>query len=238
MSKQSINSRLATIAGQGKARCVVFGCERRTMLMSGKGLSGRYCKHHTQFNARHGSVWHRSYSATDLKPYLRAATSYINPRLLTKPATSIKNTVDRLAFMIECAPYEQATRLGGLPASTRADIAFGRFRKRGVKPETLLAITLAVYALIADDPRADKASEFRRVQIAKACHRRASGFHKVWSERSSLHVFARSTGRVLRIMGTMLETVCEAAIHEHLEGILKLKVRRYGLHPNANRMNA
>lgn len=237
-SHERIASRLAAIAGRGKAWCVVLGCERRTMLMSGKGLSGRYCKHHTQFKARHGSLWHRSYSATDLKPYLRAAISYINPRLLTKPATSIKNAVDRVAFMVECAPYERASSLRGLPASTRADIAFGRFRKRGVKPETLLAITLAVCALITDDPRSDKTPEFRRVQIAKACHRRASGYHKVWSERSSLHVFARSTGRVLRIMGTMLETVCEAAIHEDLEGILKLKVRRYGPHPNANGVNA
>jgi hypothetical protein len=101
-----------------------------------------------------------------------------------------------------------------------------------VKPEKLLAITLAVCALITDDPRADKSPEFRRVQIAKACHRRASGFHKVWSERSSLHIFARSTGRVLRILGRTLEELCEAAIHEHLEGILRLKERRYGLHPN------
>jgi hypothetical protein len=176
-------------------------------------------------------MWHKSYSAADLKPYLRAATSYINPRLLTD--VSIRNAVDRLAFMIEGAPYEQATRLRGLPASTRADIAFGRFRKRGVKPETLLAITLAVHALITDDPRADKTPEFRRVQIAKAAHRRASGFHKVWSERSSLHAFARSTGRVLRILGKMLEERCEAAVVDHLEGVLRLKVRRYGPHPNA-----
>jgi hypothetical protein len=235
---ERIASRLATVAGRGKTWCVVPGCERRTMLMSGKGLSGHYCKLHIQFKARHGSMWHRSYSAMDLKPYLRAATSYISPRLvavtgplLTDP--TIRNAVDRLAFMIEGAPYEQATRLNGLPATTRADIAFGRFRKRGVKPEKLLALTLAVCALITDDPRADKTPEFRRVQIAKACHRRASGFHKVWSERSSLHVFARSTGRVLRILGKMLEERCEAAIHDHLEGILKLKVRRYGSHPNA-----
>jgi hypothetical protein len=201
------------------------------MLMSGKGLSGRYCKHHIQFKSRHGSMWHKSYSAADLKPYLRAATSYINPRLLTD--VSIRNAVDRLAFMIEGAPYEQATRLRGLPATTRADIAFGRFRKRGVKPETLLALTLAVHALITDDPRADKTPEFRRVQIAKAAHRRASGFHKVWSERSSLHAFARSTGRVLRILGKMLEERCEAAVVDHLEGVLRLKVRRYGPHPNA-----
>lgn len=246
MFKQSINSRLTSVTGRGKAWCVVPGCERRTMQMSGKGLSGRYCKIHTQFKARHGSMWHRSYSAGDLRPYLRAATSYINPRLfaatgplladtaaMAHPHFSIRNAIDRLAFMIEGAPYEQATRLRGLPASTRADIAFGRFRKRGVKPEKLLAITLAVCALITDDPRADKTPEFRRVQIAKACHRRASGFHRVWSERSSLHVFARSTGRVLRILGKTLEELCAAAIDEHLEGILKLKVRRYGLHPNA-----
>lgn len=207
------------------------------MQMSGKGLSGRYCKHHIRFKARHGSVWHGSYSAVDLKPYLRAATSYINPRLVVNPsgprnAASIRNAVNRLAFMIKTAPYERASSLRGLPATKRAEIAFGRFRERGTKPEKLLAITLAVCALITDDPRADKTPEFRRVQIAKACHRRASGFHKVWSERSSLHAFARSTGRVLRILGQWLEERCAVAIEEHLEGILKLKVNRYGPHPN------
>jgi hypothetical protein len=102
-----------------------------------------------------------------------------------------------------------------------------------VKPETLLAITLAVCALITDDPRADKTPEYRHVQIAKAAHRRASGFHRVWSERSSLHVFARSTGRVLRILGKMLEEYCQGAIEVHVSEILKLKVKRYGPHPNS-----
>lgn len=228
-SRQPIASSIAKVAGHGRAWCVVPGCERHTVLVNGKGLSGRYCKHHIKFKARHGSVWHRSYSAADLRPYFRAAHSYINPRLLTDP--SIKHAVERLAFVVEGAPYEQANRLRGLPATTRAEIAFGRFRKRGVKPEKLLAIALAVTALIAEDPLADKATEFRRVQIAKACHRRASGFHRVWSERSSLHIFARSTGRVLRILGSMIEERCDAAVHAHLEEILKLKVRRYGHYP-------
>lgn len=215
---------------------MVPNCERRTMLMSGKGLSGRYCKLHIQFKARHGSMWHPSYSAGELRPFLRAANSYINPRL--NPADpafvnpSLKNAVDRLAFMIESALYERASSLRGLPAATRAEIAFGRFRKRGVKPETLLARTLAVCALIADDPRADKTPEFRHVQIGKSSHHLASGYHRVWSERSSLHVFARSTGRVLRILGKWLEERCAGAIEEHLEGILKLKAKRYGPHPN------
>lgn len=230
--KQSIASRIATITSHGKPRCSVSGCERPTTLMSGDGLSHHYCKHHVRFAARHGSLWHRSYSASDLKPYLRAATSYINARLLTDP--SIRDAMDRLTFMIVGSPYEQATRLRGLSATTRAEIAFGRFRKRGIKADKLLAITFAVHALVVEDPLADKTTEFRVVQVAKACHRRASGFHRVWSERLSLHAFARSTGRVLRILGRMLEERCEAAIHDHLEGILGLKVKRYGLHPNAN----
>jgi hypothetical protein len=232
MSKQTIKARLMAATSHGRTWCVVSGCERRTMLMSGKGLSGRYCKHHVQFRSRHGSLWKRSYSAGDLKPYLAAATSYVNPRLLTD--ASIKDAMDRLTFMIEGSPYEQATRLRGLSATARAEIAFGRFRKRGIKADKLLVITFAVHALVIEDPLADKTTEFRLVQIAKACHRRASGFHMVWSARSSLHAFARSTGRVLRILGRMLEERCEAAIHDHLEGILALKMKRYGPHPNAS----
>jgi hypothetical protein len=212
------------------------------MKAAGLRLVPRHCKHHVEHKARHGSYWHPSYRANDLKPYLQAATSYISPRLKTNP--SIANAVDRLAFLIAGAPYEQATRLRGVSATTRADIAFGRFRKRGIKPERLLAIYIAITALIREDPRADRTKEFRIVQVAKAAHRLASGYHRIWTGlqdrngrtiKTELHAYARSTGRVLRILGKIVEERCEEASTEHLDGVLALKIKRYGRHPRARR---
>src|SRR6185437_5393375 len=130
--------------------CAIHGCGLPTMLAAGIGVASFHCKRHVEHKSRHGSHWHRSYRADELKPYLAAATSYIRPRLETDP--QIKDAVARLAVLLEQSPYEIATRLRGLPARTRADIAFGRLRKRGIKPERLLAIHLAITTLIEEDP--------------------------------------------------------------------------------------
>jgi hypothetical protein len=151
----------------------------------------------------------------------------------------ISDAVARLTILMEQSPYEIATRLRGLPARTRADIAFGRLRKRGIKPERLLAIHLAVTALIDEDPGSHRVKEFRLVQVAKATHRLASGYHRVWPQqdkngrefRIELHAYARSTGRVLRLIGQAIEERCEWATEKHLAGVLALKVKRYGRHP-------
>jgi hypothetical protein len=172
-----------------------------------------------------------------LKPYLAAAISYIRPRLETDP--QIKGAVARLAALLEQSPYEIVTRLRGLPAKTRADIAFGRLRKRGIKPERLLAIHFAITGLIEEDPRSHRVKEFRLTQLAKAAHRLASGYHRVWPQqdqkgrilRIELHAYARSTGRVLRFIGQAIEERCEWATEKHLAGVLALKVKRYGRHP-------
>jgi len=152
----------------------------------------------------------------------------------------IKQSVAGLALRLESAPYEIATRLTGLPAKTRADIAFGRLHKAGIKPERLLAIHLAILALIEEDPGSHRVKEFRLVQVAKAVHRLASGYHRKWPFQDNsgrmrtieLHKFPRSSGRVLRIIGQLIEQHCELAAEEHLDGILALKVRRYGKHPS------
>jgi hypothetical protein len=207
------------------------------MRAAGVGLASFHCKRHVEHKARHGSHWHRSYRADELKPYLAAATSYIRPRLDTDP--QIKDAVARLALLLEQSPYEIATRLRGLPAKTRADVAFGRLRKRGIKPKRLLAIHLAITALIEEDPGCHRVKEFRLTQLAKAVHRLASGYHRVWPQqdqkgrtfRIELHVYARSTGRILRLIGQAIEDRCEWATEKHLAGVLALKVKRYGRHP-------
>jgi hypothetical protein len=207
------------------------------MRAAGNGLAAQHCKRHVEHKARHGSHWHRSYRAEELKGYLAAAKSYINPRLQTDP--HIKDAVARLTALLEQSPYEIATRLRGLPAKTRSVIAFGRLRKRGIQPERLLSIHLGITALIEEDPGSHRVREFRLVQTAKAVHRLASGYHRVWPQqdqkgrtfRIELHAYARSTGRVLRFIGQAIEERCEWATEKHLAGVLALKVKRYGRHP-------
>ncbi|WP_315742426.1 MULTISPECIES: hypothetical protein [unclassified Bradyrhizobium] len=147
--------------------------------------------------------------------------------------------MDRAALLLQQSPYEIATRLRGLSTKTRAEIAFGRLRKKGIKPERLLAIHLAITALIEEDPGSHRVKEFRLVQVAKAVHRLASGYHRVWPQqdkngrtfRVELHAYARSTGRVLRHIGQMIEERCEWATAKHVAGVMALKVKRYGRHP-------
>lgn len=223
--------------GSSASICAILGCGKPTMRAAGEGLASLHCRRHIEHRARHGSFLHRSYRASELAPYLKAATSYIAPRLQTDP--HIKEAVLRLALLLEQSPYEIATRLRGLRAKVRADIAFGRLRKKGTKPERLLAVHLAITALIEEDPASHRAEEFRLVQVAKALHRIQSGYHRVWPHqdqngrivRIELHKFARSSGRVLRIMGQRVEELCEWATAEHTRGVLALKVRRYGRHP-------
>jgi hypothetical protein len=200
-------------------------------------MASFHCKRHVEHKARHGSHWHRSYRADELKPYVAAATSYIRPRLETD--RSIKEAVAQLALLLQESPYDIVTRLRGLSPKLRAGIAFGRLRKRGIKPERLLAIHLAVTALIEEDPGSHRVKEFRLVQVAKAAHRLASGYHRVWPQqdkngrtfRIELHAYARSTGRVLRLIGQAIEERCEWATEKHVDGVLALKVKRYGTHP-------
>jgi hypothetical protein len=225
------------VASSNSLKCVILGCGRPTMRAAGQGLAGFHCERHVEHKARHGSHWHPSYRANELKPYLAAATSYLRPRLETDP--EIKDAVSRLTVLLEQSPYEITTRLRGLPAKTRAEIAFGRLRKRGIKPERLLATHLAITALLEEDPRSHRVRDFRLVQTAKAVHRLASGYHRVWPQqdqkgrtfRIELHAYARSTGRVLRLIGKAIEERCEWATEKHLAGVLALKVKRYGRHP-------
>jgi hypothetical protein len=126
-----------------------------------------------------------------------------------------------------------------MSAKVRASIAFGRLRRKGIEPARLLAVHLAITTLIEEDPGSHRVKEFRLVQVAKAAHRLASGYHRVWPHqdqngrnfRIELHAYARSTGQVLRLIGQAIEQRCEWATEKHLEGVLALKVKRYGSHP-------
>lgn len=217
--------------------CALPGCKNRTMRAAGLGLAAFHCRKHVEHKARHGSHWHGTYSAAELKPYLAAATLYV--RLRAESDRFIKQALTNIALLLEEAgPTEIASRLKGMSAQRRARIALARLRVAKIKPERFVAIVLAVTALIEKDPGSHRTKEFRTVQIAKALHRLASGTHKRWpfvdaygrKRQTEMHAFPRSSGQVLRIMGRAVEKECEWVIEKHLPGVLALKVKRYGMH--------
>lgn len=223
---------LGTLAAA--ATCAIPGCSRPTMKAAREGLAPHHCRRHVEHRQRHGSFWRASFKACELRPYVTAATAYVGLR-----ASDDKFIAAAIADMgralEDAGPVEIATRLKGMSATKRAKIGLARLRVEGVPPQRIVSIVLAVAALIKADATAPRAKEFRTVQICKAVHRLASGTHRVWvvedhqgrKRRTEMHAFPKSTGRVLREMGRMLEQPCEWVIEKHLVGVLAHR-QRYG----------
>lgn len=225
VGSRSIKQRLRNTGGA--LRCSIPGCRNPTMRATGLGLAAFHCRKHVEHKARHGSHWHGTYSAAELKPYIAAATSYV--RLRAESDRFIKAAIGAIALLLEEAgPTEIATRLKGMSAGRRARIALARLRVARIKPERFLATVLAVTALIEEDPGSHRTKEFRIVQISKVLHRLASGTG--WAS-SSHRAYPRSSGPVLRLIGKAVEQPCEWVVDKHLSAVLALKVKRYGRHP-------
>jgi hypothetical protein len=170
-----------------------------------------------------------------LKPYLSAALSFIGAY---RADPFISGALTGMGgIMASAGPVEIATRLKGLPPAHRARIALARLREADIKPERLLAIPLAVAALIEDAPgTVHRTMEWKIVAIAKAAHRLASGTHRTWpvaqpdgrTKHIEMHTYPRSSGRVLRHLGEMIEKECELVIDHHLSAVLSLKATRDG----------
>ncbi len=235
----SLRRRLSSVTERSSARCAIFGCGSITLGAAGKGLATFHCRRHVEHKARHGSHWHATYTAAELNPYLRTARYYVRSK--GQSDKFISTALTRIAEALEEAgPTEIATRLKGMSAIKRARIALARLRVAGIEPDRIVAIVLAVTALIEEDPGSHRTEEFRTVQIAKAVHRLASGYHRVWDfedhqgrmRKIQLHAFPRSSGPVLRIIGRLLEAHCEFVVERHLAAVLTAKVERYGRHPS------
>jgi hypothetical protein len=234
-----IKARINSSADDHFPRCTVSdpntgrACGRLTSRSAKKGLSAFTCRYHQQHKQRHGSHWCKSPTAVVLKPYLSAALSFIGAHRTNPFINAALAGVG--SILASAGPVEIATRLNGLPPDHRAKTALARLREANIKPERLLAIPLAVAALIADVPATvHRATEWRIVAIAKAAHRLASGTHQRWSvtqpdgrtKHIEMHAYPRSSGRVLRHLGEMIEKECELVIDHHLSGVLALKVAR------------
>lgn len=226
-------------SGNGSMRhCTILGCGRPTVLASGKGLAACHCRYHIQHRARHGSHWHPTYRAADIKPYLQCARRWIR---INRETMLVKYALIGLSGLLEhSGPIVAAQNLKRRIAIERARVAFARLREAGIEPERLLAIHMAVHALIEDDMGSHRVREFRIVQVAKAAHRLASGTHKRWdfpladgrTAPLEMHIYPKSSGRILRVIGEKLDDICEEVTREALEAIRESRKDRFGPHPS------
>jgi hypothetical protein len=235
---RQIKVRLKAPAGNLPGFCAIPDCGRQTMASLGVGLAVMHCQYHIQFRARHGSHWYPTYKAADLKPYLASAAQHIKQRS-TEPY--IAHSLMALRALLDGAGRTQrAQDIKWKKAPARARIAFARLREADIEPERLLAIHVAVSALILDDNGSHRVPEYRIVQVAKAAHRLASGSHGSWTQRVTsattrpipLHVYPKSSGQVLRVMGKAIEECCELATERELQAARDLKRERFGPHPS------
>lgn len=229
-----LKARIESTTDDHFQRCTIIGCGKPTLRAAKTGLAIALCRKHQLHRQRHGSAFCPSPPAPILKPYLRAAFTLIDAR---RNDLYVTTSLAGLSEILESAgPTIIATRLRGLPPGTRAKVALARLREAGIIPERLLAIALAVHALIEDNPAvAHRITEWRIVAIAKAAHRLASGYHRVWSledangrilQQTQLHAYPRSSGRVLRYLGEAIEKQCELVVDRHLAEVVALKVAR------------
>jgi hypothetical protein len=233
-----IKMRVVSLANDHLPRCTILGCGQPTQRAAKSGLSATLCRKHVLHRQRHGSPWCPSPTASTLRPYVKAALSFI---ALHRNDPYVRAALVGLSGLMETAgPVVIATRLRGLPPAQRAKVALARLRESKVKPERLLAIALAVHGLINEAPQVvHRVKDWRIVAIAKTSHRLASGYHRVWEMadasgriyRTELHAYPRSAGRVLHLLGAMIERECELVIDHYLSSVLALKVASYGPHP-------
>jgi hypothetical protein len=122
---------------------------------------------------------------------------------------------------------ESALRLRGLKPRERARIAMARLRDANVPATRLLEIVIAVHMILKEDPHVDRSKDYRLCQLAKPCHRMASGTHKRWST-VEIHAYPKSSGQILRHMGAQLERCAEWVVEAHISEILAAKIKAHG----------
>lgn len=234
----NLRLRIGSDANDHLKKCSIFGCSQFTQRATKTGLSVTLCRKHLLHRQRHGSAWCASPTAKTLAPYLKASLTYIDLHRGDPFIVAALAGLERL--MAFAGPVILATRLRGLPPAQRARVALARLREAEVPPQRLLAIVMAIHALIEEGPQVvHRISEWRIVAIAKAAHRLASGHHRVWETtdtngrvyRTELHAWPRSSGRVLRHLGELIEAEFGLVIEERLAAVLTLKIARYGPHP-------
>ena len=208
--------------------CPIPGCGRPTQAKEGRGLSQFHCRYHVQFKNRHGSFWKATYRASELQPYRRAAERLVR---VCHDDKEILAAVQRLAALLRWAgPVEHMSDVMTMAPKAKAKAALARMRRAEVRPERLLSIYLTIRAALAEDPvgPGGEPGEYRRVQVAKAAHRLASGYHADYGNGARYDRYPRSSGLALRHLGRFIEAACEVVGEACLDAVLTLKVAAAG----------
>lgn len=177
-----------------------------------------YCRRHADHHERHGSYTKTSYTATQLRPYRKAAESWLRANESERAVQLAVRAVEGLYG--RAGPHVEAFRLRGLSPKDRAMAAWARLREAKVDPMRPLAAWLAIELILRADPQAETKAEYKRVQAAKLIHRMASGSHKKWERQRPdgrtvvqvLRKFPHSRGQVLRHLGQQIERAAEMTV--------------------------
>lgn len=204
--------------------CCIPGCGRPSQAREGKGFSQFHCRYHVQWNNRHGSYWKGTYRAAELLPYRKAAERYLREHAEDKWITHTLGALD--GIMRRSGPVQSMSDVMVMPPAEKARAALARMRAADVPAKRLLVVYLGVSAAVAEDPigPGGEPGEYRRVQVAKAAHRLASGYHTDYGYER----YPRSSGLMLRHLGQQIEKACEFMREYHLDAVLDLKVAMVG----------
>jgi len=208
--------------------CSVPSCTRLPQARAGNGLSPTVCEFHRAFRNRHGCAWKRSSSGPQLRPYVRAAESYLK---VHADNVLVRHALDQVQRLLESAgPVRAIGDLARLAPKRKAEAALARLRQGEVPPPRIVAVTIGVLAAVLEDT-VKPGGDYPLVQIAKALRRRASGFHVVYGPGSCFDKYPRSSGRVLVALGTVVLGACEHLARDYVSAVLELKKERYGPAP-------
>jgi hypothetical protein len=225
----TVKSRVASPSHARFQKCSLIGCGRPTV-----GLAIALCRKHLLHRQRHGSPFQPSPPAATLRPYVKAALSFIDLHRRNDPYI-IAALAELRDLMTNAPPTEIVTRLKGKSPHERSRQVWSRMLDKGVKPERILASAIAVHALISEAPSVcHRVKSWRLAAIAKTAWRLAGG--KTWRNpdgSASKRAYVRAQGRVIQILGMAIEKSCELVIDRHLEAVLALKLKRYGPHTTA-----
>jgi len=156
-----------------------------------------------------------------LRPYRRAADRFI--RSHATDFWIIAALAALRSLLANSGPVERISDIHRMASSAKARAALARLRRANIPPERLLAIHLAVSAAVKSDPigPGGPPNEYRIVQVAKATHRLASGYHAVYGPTARFDQYPKSSGQALRHLGRAVDECCEHVAREHLDAIIQ-----------------
>jgi hypothetical protein len=231
-------------------RCSIVFCPRLSMRSAGVGFGMFLCAYHQARLAKYGHPEAPNVVSPALRPYRDTAQRVIKAELAAGNVRVQGAQAAIWAIMQTAGSVPSAIDIKQWSGEAKAKAMWARLREAEVEPFHILASHLAMVALLTDDTWAPRSREYLLVQSAKAIHRNrgASGTHLRWdvaiplpieappdtadTRKVSLHVWPRSQGRVLRVVGKDLDEAAGLLAEDMAPTIIAAKEARFGKHPS------